>query len=143
MTPSRPLNELIRDVAILVSDVDRSVAFYRDVLGFRLEHRMPGFADFVGPQVRLALWERAHFSSHIGFDPGTDGGGPQVMIAVHLPAPSDVDAQHRMLLDRGVDVIRAPADYRAWNARALYFRGPDGEVWELYAWFDGGEPGEL
>lgn len=143
MTPAHALNELIRDVALLVTDVERSVAFYRDVLGFRLEHRMPGFADFTGPRVRLALWERAHFASHIGFDPGVDGGGPQVMIAVHLPTLADVDIQYRMLCDRGVEVIRPPADYRQWNARALYFRGPDGEVWELYAWFDGGEPGRL
>ena len=30
----------ITDVCILVADIERSIAFYRDRLGFRLWHRM-------------------------------------------------------------------------------------------------------
>ena len=41
---------------------------------------------------------------------------------------------------KGVAFVRPPADY-PWNARCVYFSGPDGEVWELYAWLAGGAPG--
>jgi hypothetical protein len=30
-----------------------------------------------------------------------------------------------------------------WNAYCAYFFGPDDEVWELYAWRQGGGPGKL
>ena len=43
-----------------VSDIERSVAFYRDVLGMRLLRRQPGTADYLAsitgfPGVRLEV----------------------------------------------------------------------------------------
>lgn len=139
------VGERISDVAIFARDLTRSIAFYRDTLGFRLEHRMPGFADFSGPHVRLALWEHSHFAANVGFAPDAEPAphSRSLMIAVHLPDTESVAECYRQLVSRGVDVAKPPASYPAWNARALYFCGPDGEVWELYAWLDGGEPGRI
>ena len=44
----------ISDVCILVEDLERSVRFYVDRLGFRPLHRAPGFADFAGAGLTLA-----------------------------------------------------------------------------------------
>jgi len=49
---------------------------------------------------------------------------------------------YRELADRGVPFQGPPADY-PWNAYCAYFFGPDDEVWELYAWREGGGPGKL
>lgn len=43
---------------------------------------------------------------------------------------------------RGITFQVEPADY-PWNARCAYFTGPDHELWELYAWYEGGEPGAV
>ena len=56
----------ITDVCVLVRDVEASVTFYRDKLGFSLKHRATGFADFYGAGVTLALWESAHIGQHAG-----------------------------------------------------------------------------
>lgn len=56
----------ISDVCILCADVERSIRFYADKLGFRLLHRAEGFADFSGAGLTLALWEIDHISRNTG-----------------------------------------------------------------------------
>ena len=36
----------------------------------------------------------------------------------------------------------APQNY-SWNARCCYFTDPDDNLWELYAWAEGGPVGDL
>ena len=38
-----------------VSDMNRAVKFYRDVLGFRLKFESPGWSEFVTGETTLAL----------------------------------------------------------------------------------------
>ena len=133
----------ITDVCLIPDDLDRAIAFYCDALGYRVSHRMPGFADFIGPGPVLALWEAGHIRANTGV-PATAGRatGPRVMLAIELDSPGEVDAVYERLASRGVEFYRVPADY-PWNARCAYFGGPCGEFWELYAWYDGGEPGAV
>ena len=132
----------ITDVCVLVADVERSTRFYVDRLGFRLLHRAPGFADFAGAGTTLAVWEADHVRRTTGLPTRALQDAHQVMIAVHLPTPADVDAVHAELTANGVVFSTVPADY-PWNARSCYFAGPDGELWELYAWHEGGAAGKL
>lgn len=132
----------ISDVCVLVADVDRSVAFYTGKLGFRLLHRAPGFADFAGAGLTLAVWAIDHIAAHCGVAAARAPGVHKALIAVRLPAPEDVDACHAELAGKGVVFRGKPADY-PWNARACYFAGPDDEVWELYAWLPGGAVGAV
>ncbi|WP_454816501.1 VOC family protein [Labrys neptuniae] len=132
----------ISDVCILTADIERSIAFYTDRLGFTLKHRAPGFADFNGAGLTLALWDIGHISHHAGLSAERGSGHHNVLIAVLMSSPVELDACHAELAAKGVAFERPPADY-AWNARCCYFAGPDGEVWELYAWLDGGAPGKL
>jgi catechol 2,3-dioxygenase-like lactoylglutathione lyase family enzyme len=130
----------INDVVVLVRDIETSVAFYRDRLGFELWHRAPGFADFTGAGLTLALWEREHLSSNTGAK--TDRGQSNMLIAVKFESPAALDAAYRELADKGVIFVSPPGD-TPWNAWCAYFHGPDGEVWELYAWQPGGAPGTI
>lgn len=131
----------ISDVCILVRDIEASIAFYRDRLGFRLKHRAPSFADFSGAGLTLALWERGHLSAHTGtpVDPESDS---TVLIAVKLDSQAELDAAYDELSAAGVAFVAPPAPY-AWNVYGAYFTGPDHEVWELYAWLPGGAPGKI
>lgn len=130
----------ISDVCVLCEDVERSVAFYRDKLGFILKHRAEGFADFTGAGLTLALWEIDHISTHTGIANTRGPGAHKVCIAVKLPSPAEVDASYAELSGKGVPFAGPPADY-AWNAYCCYFTGPDDELWELYAWREGGPVG--
>ena len=131
----------ITDTCVLVRDLDASIAFYRDKLGFALLHRAPGFADFTGAGHTLALWERGHIAANTGVPVDIDASAG-LLIAVKLPDTASLDAVYAELCAKDVAFIRPPANY-PWNARCVYFTGPDGELWELYAWLDGGAPGKI
>lgn len=130
----------ITDVCIVPEDLEASIDFYANKLGFKLQHQMPGFVDFEAPHVRLALWEREHLARTTGADDRPKGGGHGVIVAVRVDSPEDVDRFYDDLVARSVRVLEPPKDY-PWNARCIYFTGPDNELWEIYAWYDGGEPG--
>src|SRR5882724_174479 len=132
----------ISDVCVLCEDVERSIRFYVDKLGFTLKHRAESFADLAGAGLTLALWEIDHISRHTGIANARGPGAHKACIAVRLATPEEVDATYRDLAAKGVPFRAPPADY-AWNAYCCYFTGPDDEVWELYAWREGGAPGAI
>jgi len=140
--PAFAQRHAISDVCILVRDIERSIAFYVEKLGFTPKHRAPGFADFSGAGLTLALWEIDHISRHAGLSAERASGAHTMLVAVLLASPAEVDACHADLTADGIVFSGPPADY-PWNARCCYFSGPDGEVWELYAWLDGGAVGKL
>lgn len=133
----------ITDVCLVTRDLEPAIAFYVEKLGFRLAHRMPGFADFEGPGVTLALWDATAIRESTGVPAMTsDPDGHAVMVAVGLASPVEVDEMEGVLRSRGVEVYGPARDY-PWTARALYLPGPCGELWELYAWLEGEEPGRV
>ena len=105
----------IQDVCILVTDLEASIRFYTEKLGFELKHRAPGFADFSGAGLTLALWERSHIEEHadVRVKPGSASA---VLIAVKLDNPQAIDATYDQLRKEGVAFVNPPADY-PWNSR--------------------------
>ena len=130
----------ITDICILVEDIERTVAFYTDKLDLKLRRRAEGFADFEMPGVILAAWEIGHISQHTGVPNHPGRAGHKACVAIELEAPSEVDRLYTALTAKDVPFQGPPEDYM-WNARCAYFYDPDGTVWELYAWLDGG-PGD-
>ena len=122
----------LSDVCLLVADIERSVAFYRDRLGFAVKRLDTGFAEFWTGGVILALWQRDDLAGNLDL-PAARRGGTSSMLAVRLDSAADVDREHSRLVAAGVAFHAAPADY-AWNAYAAYFHDPDGHLWELYSW---------
>ena len=109
---------------LYVSDLDASVAFYRDVL--RLEHRFTdaGYAEFVTGEARFALYEQRRAAWLTGHEPRPGPAGEAVFMV------DDVDAEARRLAELGVPVLSGPAD-RPWGHRTLHLADPDGFVVEL------------
>lgn len=134
-------NVRIKDICLLVENIERTVDFYVGKLGFRMRRRAEGFADFHNDGVILAAWELGHINAHTGVS-GRAGprGAHKVCIAVELESPAAVDRYYTSLTANDVPFYGPPADY-VWNARCAYFTDPDDTLWELYAWLDGG-PGD-
>ena len=133
----------ITDLCFLVEDIERSIAFYVEKLGFTLRTRAEGFADFTSEHVALALWETDHIAKHVDLksrrsEPGTH----KALVAVELGTAQEVDDLHDVLLTRGIRFLGEPKDY-PWRARCVYFTDPDDNLWELYAWLDGKRFGEI
>jgi catechol 2,3-dioxygenase-like lactoylglutathione lyase family enzyme len=114
----------LRHVALNVRNVRRSLAFYSDVLGMKLEW-MPDEenAYLSSGQDNLALHQLAEDSQpgavqtvhHIGF------------VVRH---PKDVDEWADRIRGRGIPLAAEPNTHRD-GARSFYFRDPDGLLIQL------------
>ena len=113
-----------------ITDVDRSVAFYR-ALGFEEKGRMPirdeainvfmGLPDD-GPEPRLELTFNKGRTEP--YDIGTGYGH----IAITAP---DLDATLRALSEQGIEPERPPYTVRDGGSRLCFVRDPDGYRIEL------------
>src|SRR5436189_3625031 len=98
----------ISDVCLLVEDIERTVDFYVNRLGFRLRRRAKGFADFRSQGITLAAWELDHINRHCGVSNApAPAGAHKVCVAVELEAPAEVDRIHQELSAKGVPFYRA------------------------------------
>jgi catechol 2,3-dioxygenase-like lactoylglutathione lyase family enzyme len=98
----------VRHIHIRVNDVERTKAFYRDKLGFKVTNETPTVVEFPG------LW--------FGKWNGQGTLVPQG-ITIGIVAKS-VDAAYQMLKMHGVDIPKPPAE--AHGAWAFTFKDPDG-----------------
>ncbi len=100
----------IRDVgqvALVVQDVERATAFYRDILGLPFLFAPPGMAFFQAGGVRLML--------SLPSSPEVDH--PASILFYTVP---DIHASHATLVARGVEVVRDPH---------FIARMPDHDLW--------------
>jgi catechol 2,3-dioxygenase-like lactoylglutathione lyase family enzyme len=104
--------EGLRYVMLGCSDLDASVAFYRDTLGLVLISRFEDFAFFETGEAKLAL------SGELG------------RAEFVLGAKSVVEA-HRVLSGRGVKFINEPRQVNEANW-AANFRDPGGHLLSIY-----------
>ena len=134
---------IITDICLVTRDIDEAICFYTEKLGFELATRMPGFADFAGPGVILAVWDGEKIRESTGVPAQvSEPDGHGVMVAVELESPDAIDEMYGQLRQRGTELYGPPTDY-PWNARCIYLAGPCGEFWEFFAWHPSGKPGQV
>lgn len=97
------------------SDLDRSLRFYRDVLGLAIYREFgspddPGVVFFLGPGL-------LEVSGH-----AAGPAGRSVMIWIQV---RDVYAEHARLAAAGVPIIRGPAT-EPWGLIEMWIQDPDG-----------------
>jgi len=118
----------IGHVHLKVSDIDRALAFYRDVLGFEVTQRLGDDAAFLSAggyhhHLGLNTWESREGS------PPPPGATGLYHVAIRYPDRATLgDALHR-LVEAGVSVSGA-TDHGV--SEAIYLSDPDGNGIELY-----------
>jgi lactoylglutathione lyase len=111
---------------LFVRDLERSVAFYRDVIGLPFKLQGDGYVEFATQGARFGLYDRNRLGELTGqgTDPADHPGGEVVFLV------EDVDAEAERLREAGATILRGPVD-RAWGHRTLHLEDPDGFVVEL------------
>ena len=123
-----PHKARIGHVHLKVSDLDRSIAFYRDVLGLELQQRMgaqAAFLSFGGYHHHLGLntWDS------LGGTPAPKGHPGLYHTAFLFETRADLARAAKRVLQAGVALTGA-ADHGV--SEALYFDDPDGNGVEIY-----------
>jgi len=125
--------EKVSAIGLFVADLDQSVEFYRDRIGLTLKTQEKGFAAFDLGGVELALLDLPAAAEMITEDvvrPKVPAGPVRHSLSIDV---GDVDSTHQVLVERGVEFVKPPVD-QPWGQRTAYFRDPDNNIWEIYAW---------
>jgi lactoylglutathione lyase len=115
----------VDSVILYVAHLDRSIAFYRQLIGLQLKVQDHGYAEFVTQGTKFGLFERAKLPELIGRDARAGGPGGEIAFLV-----SDVDGEAARLRAAGAKILTGPTD-RPWGHRTLHLPDPDGFVVEL------------
>ncbi len=118
----------IGHIHLRVADLDRAIAFYRDVLGFTVQQQFGNSVAF------LAAGDYHH---HIGLNTWQSQGGSAAPAghtglyhtAFLYPDRAALAVALRQVLDAGV-VLEGSADHGV--SEAIYFADPDGNGIEIY-----------
>ena len=123
----------LRAGAILaVTDVDRSVAFYRDRIGFEVEalYDDPPYATLTLAGTRLSLAEQGHPADDrpgVAMTAPAGSGRANVVLVVET---DDARAEHRRLADEGVRFLAEPYE-PPWGGCRFFCVDPDGYLVEI------------
>ena len=109
-------------VIVPVSDPDRSIAFYRDRVGFNLDQD-----HTVSDALRFVQLTPPGSACSISMGEGIEAGTPGSIQGLQLVV-SDIEAAHAQLAARGVDVSEIQ-DF-PWGS-FVFFSDPDGNGWAV------------
>jgi hypothetical protein len=123
-------------ITLGVEDLERSVAFYRDGLGFptegifgtEFEHGAVAFFD-LQHGLRLAVWPRDSIA-HDTCLPKSPASPTELTIGHNVSSVDQVDAVMELAKTAGATVVK-PAGDTFWGGYAGYFQDPDGHLWEV------------
>lgn len=107
-----------------VESLERSVTFYRDVIGLKVRIEGDGYVEFEMPNTKFSLFERSKLFELIGREGGTAPCGEIGFLV------DDVDEEATRLRGLGVEILSGPVD-RPWRERTLHIADPDGNVIEF------------
>jgi catechol 2,3-dioxygenase len=117
----------IGHVVLKVRDLDRSLAFYRDLLGFRVSSEMSNVMIFL-----TATGESHHDLALLRVGDSAPSPLPTSVglyhVAVQLADWDAVKVAHALLTERGL--LKGTADHGV--TKSLYTTDPDGNEIELY-----------
>lgn len=123
-------------ITLGVDDLDTSLRFYRDGLGFPSEGIVGkefayGAVVFIDlqPGLRLALWPRNSIAHDTGL--AASAASPTNMSLGHnVASKAEVDAAMATARRAGATIVQAAHD-TFWGGYAGYFQDPDQHLWEV------------
>ncbi|MBS5912608.1 MAG: VOC family protein [Paenibacillus macerans] len=123
-------------ITIGVDNLEKSVKFYRDGLGFptegivgqEFEHGAVAFFD-LEPGIRLALFSRKNLA-HDAQIPQTAASPSEFTLGHNVSSKEEVDRVMKEAEQAGATITLAAHD-TFWGGYSGYFQDPDGHLWEV------------
>ena len=104
---------------VFVSDMTRSVSFYRDVVGLPLKFESPGWTEFATDGATLALHASEALNSERDNPLRVPAGRCRPGLSVR-----NLDEFHKRMVERNVPCVQEPKE--TFGARLAQYLDPDG-----------------
>ncbi len=124
-------------VGLFVTDMDKMVSFYRDVMDMRTDWQGAPNAELYSGTMRMIMYSRADFetmtSKSYTYPSGING---TIELSFGLPAFEDVDREYARLVAAGAVPVFPPTD-EPWGQRTSFVADPDGNLIEISSFNQG------
>ena len=119
-------------IALFVSDVARSLIFYRDVLGFSFEKpAKPDGAEGYSGKLKIGIYDRSWLPKLFGDRGEQVISGHPFLLSMTV---DDLDQVYQQICDRPTNIlvdIISPPTLSPWGQRILFLSDPDGNMLEI------------
>lgn len=123
----------VNAVVLPVRDVEKCTSFYRDILGFKLNHKddESAFLSVDGKKGGLVLGliamdNVAQLISEEQVRPREE----TIHRTYYAVFVDDADREYEELKGKGVHFVKPPTT-QPWGQRIAYFEDPEGNLWEI------------
>ncbi|WP_105102757.1 VOC family protein [Microbulbifer pacificus] len=130
------MNPEITVITLGVDDLEKSLRFYRDGLGFPTEGIIGKEFEFgavvfiqLQPGLRLALWPRKSIAHDTGLKL-FPASATNMTIGHNVSSISEVGSVMAQAKSAGATIIKPPHE-TFWGGYSGYFQDPDSHVWEV------------
>ncbi|WP_100371922.1 VOC family protein [Bacillus sp. FJAT-45037] len=116
-----------------VKNIDQSLIFYRDGLGFEttVSENSPVIVFFNNKGTKLALYPLDELAKDINEEePPARSGFPGITLAYNAQSINEVDQIFERAKQAGAKVLKHPQRV-FWGGYSGYFADPDGYYWEV------------
>ena len=116
---------------LFVTDMEKMVSFYRDVMGMKTEWEGSPNAELYSGDMCLIMFGRKDFEKmtckEFRYPEKMDG---TMELAFDLPAYEDVDREYKRVVEAGAVPVLPPVT-EPWGQRTSYVADPDGNLIEI------------
>lgn len=116
-------------ITLGVADLEQSILFYQQGLGFPRMDSPPEVAFFTLDGSWLGLFGREALAEDAGV-PSAGGGFSGIALAHNVASEAEVDVVIAQAVAAGAKLVK-PAQKTSWGGYAGYFSDPDGYLWEV------------
>jgi catechol 2,3-dioxygenase-like lactoylglutathione lyase family enzyme len=118
-------------IGIFVTDLQRMIEFYRDVVGLEVKQIIGSYAEFKHEGIQFAMFERAKLPEWLGSTPTYPSGiNGTFELGIDLPYFKDVDFEFERVIKAGAKKVMRPRDM-PWGQRSSVIADPDGNLIEI------------
>lgn len=112
-------------LCLLVDDYEKSLTFYRDTLGLKVNSQDTKYTDFKLGDTLLAIFQKDEATAMFPKSHMTNGGGCVIAFPV-----ADVATACEELEAKGIAIFEGPKKM-PWGQTVAYFKDPDGNILEV------------
>ncbi|PZO36673.1 MAG: bleomycin resistance protein [Pseudanabaena frigida] len=119
-------------IALFVSDVARSLVFYRDVLGFRFEKpAKPDGVEGYSGKLKIGIYDRVWLTKLFGDRGEQPMSGNPFLLSMTV---DNLDRVYQEICERQATIpinVISPPTMMSWGQRILFLSDPDDNILEI------------